>query len=58
MSFGLAALAGLAMGVAPSSLPLFSVVMGTTAARREPDGPVDPWGEAHPAGSLARRPCP
>ena len=35
LAFGLVALAGLVMGLAPSSLPLYSVVMGTVAARRD-----------------------
>ena len=43
LAFGLVALAGLIMGVAPSSLPLFSVVMGTMAARRESGEEATKW---------------
>jgi cytochrome c-type biogenesis protein len=42
LAFGLVALAGLLMGVAPSSLPLYSVVVGTMAARRD-QGPAGYW---------------
>jgi cytochrome c-type biogenesis protein len=43
LAFGLVALAGLIMGVAPSSLPLFSVVVGTVAARRQAKDEVANW---------------
>lgn len=43
LAFGLVALAGLVMGVAPSSLPLLSVVVGTVAARKDAQGPVGRW---------------
>lgn len=36
LAFGVVALAGLTMGVAPSSLPLMSVVIGFVAGRAEP----------------------
>ncbi len=41
LAFALVALAGLAMGVAPSSLPLYSIVIGYVAGRREDDAVVE-----------------
>jgi cytochrome c-type biogenesis protein len=43
VAFGLVALAGLVMGVAPSSLPLISAVIGTVAARSEAQAEVARW---------------
>lgn len=43
LAFVLVALAGLVMGVAPSSVPLFSVVVGTVAARRDAEERAGRW---------------
>jgi len=53
VAFGLVALAGLVMGVAPSSLPLISAVVGTVAARRETQAEVARWETlSFPAGFM------
>lgn len=43
LAFGMVVLAGLLMGVAPSSLPLVSVVVGTVAAQRDAQGEASGW---------------
>jgi cytochrome c-type biogenesis protein len=50
LAFGLVALAGLAMGVAPSSLPLYSVVMGTVAAGAGPPSRAGRFAFSFPLG--------